>query len=225
MKIIDNINSLLGDDLKASIQPKAKLKIAASCFSIYAYEALKSELEKIESLEFIFTAPTFVANEVTDNLKKERREFFIPKIDRERSLYGSEFEIKLRNKLTQRAIARECAEWMQHKALFRSNKTKAPMQQFACIQGSSLEAAYMPLYGFTAVDLGYSQGCAVSNIVNRVDEVPFTSTYIQLFDQIWNDPTKLEDVTTAICDHIASAYQENAPEHIYFLTAVPVNLE
>lgn len=217
MKIIDNINSLLGDDLKASIQPKAKLKIAASCFSFYAYEALKSELEKIESLEFIFTAPTFVANEVTDNLKKERREFFIPKIDRERSLYGSEFEIKLRNKLTQRAIARECAEWMQHKALFRSNKTKAPMQQFACIQGSSLEAAYMPLYGFTAVDLGYSQGCAVSNIVNRVDEVPFTSTYIQLFDQIWNDPTKLEDVTTAICDHIASAYQENAPEHIYFL--------
>lgn len=85
MKIIDNINSLLGDDLKASIQPKAKLKIAASCFSIYAYEALKSELEKIESLEFIFTAPTFVTNEVTDNLKKERREFFIPKIDRERS--------------------------------------------------------------------------------------------------------------------------------------------
>lgn len=217
MKIIDNINSLLGDDLKASIQPKAKLKIAASCFSIYAYEALKSELAKIESLEFIFTAPTFVPNEVTDKLRKERREFFIPKIDRERSLYGSEFEIKLRNKLTQRAIARECAEWMQHKALFRSNKTKAPMQQFACIQGSSLEAAYMPLYGFTAVDLGYSQGCAVSNIVNRVDEAPFTSTYIQLFDQIWNDPTKLEDVTTAICDHIASAYQENAPEHIYFL--------
>jgi len=57
MKIIDNINTLLGDDLKASIHPKAKPKIAASCFSIYAYEALKSELAKIDSLEFIFTAP------------------------------------------------------------------------------------------------------------------------------------------------------------------------
>lgn len=217
MKIIDNINSLLGDDLKASIQPKAKLKIAASCFSIYAYEALKSELAKIESLEFIFTAPTFVPNEVTDKLRKERREFFIPKANRERSLYGSEFEIQLRNKLTQRAIARECAEWMRRKARFRSNKTKSPMQQFACIQGPSLEAAYMPLHGFTAVDLGYQQGDAVSNIVNRVDETAFTSTYLQLFDQIWSDPTKLEDVTTAICDHVASAYQENAPEHIYFL--------
>ncbi len=65
MKIIDNINSLLGDDLKTSLHPKARLKIAASCFSIYAYEALKSELSRIEALEFIFTAPTFVPNEVT----------------------------------------------------------------------------------------------------------------------------------------------------------------
>jgi superfamily II DNA or RNA helicase len=217
MKIIDNINSLLGDDLKTSIHPKAKLKIAASCFSIYAYEALKSELAKVESLEFIFTAPTFVANDVTDKLRKERREFFIPKANRERSFYGSEFEIQLRNKLTQRAIARECAEWMRRKARFRSNKTKFPMQQFACIQAPSLEVAYTPLNGFTAVDLGYQQGDAVSNIVNKLDETTHVLTYLQLFDQIWNDPTKLEDVTTAICDHIASVYQENSPERIYFL--------
>ena len=59
MKIIDNINSLLGGNLKASIHSKAKLKIAALCFSIYAYEALKSELARIEPVEFIFTAPTF----------------------------------------------------------------------------------------------------------------------------------------------------------------------
>ena len=216
MRIIDNINTLLGDDLKASLHPKARLKIAASCFSIYAYEALKAEIAKIESLEFIFTAPTFVPNEVTDKLKKERREFFIPKADRERSLYGSEFEIQLRNKLTQRAIARECAEWMRRKATFRSNKTKSPMQQFACIQEAGQAVAYMPLHGFTAVDLGYQPGDAVSNIVNRIDEAAFTATYLQLFDQIWNDPDKLEDVTAAICDHIEAVYQENSPERVYF---------
>jgi hypothetical protein len=217
MKIIDNINSLLGDDLKASLRSKSKLKIAASCFSIYAYEALKSELAKVESLEFVFTAPTFVPNEVTDKLRKERREFFIPKADRERSLYGSEFEIQLRNKLTQRAIARECAEWMRRKATFRSNKTKAPMQQFACIQQGQQEIAYMPLHGFTAVDLGYQRGDAVSNIINRFDEPIFTGTYLHLFEQIWSDSEKLEDVTAAICDHIASVHQENSPERIYFL--------
>ena len=217
MKIIDNINSLLGDDLKASLHSSTKLKIAASCFSIYAYEALKSELAKVESLEFIFTAPTFVPNEVTDKLKKEHREFFIPKANRERSLYGSDFELKLRNKLTQRAIARECAEWVKQKATFRSNKTKAPMQQFACIRDGQQETAYMPLHGFTAVDLGYQHGDAVSNIVNKFDEPAFTATYLQLFEQIWNDPEKLEDVTAAIYDHIASIYQENSPERIYFL--------
>lgn len=79
MNLIDNINTLLGDDLKTSITPKSKVKIAASCFSIYAYEVLKAELSQVESLEFIFTAPTFVANEVTDKVRKERREFFIPK--------------------------------------------------------------------------------------------------------------------------------------------------
>jgi superfamily II DNA or RNA helicase len=216
MKIIDNINALLGDDLKSSIQKGSKLKIAASCFSIYAYESLKKELETIDSLEFIFTSPTFVPNEVTDKVKKERREFYIPKTERELSFFGSEFEIQLKNKLTQRAIARECADWMRRKAKFRSNKTKAPMQQFACIQKSQQDIAYMPLHGFTAVDLGYQKGDAVSNMVNRIEQ-PFTTTYLQVFDHIWNDADKVGDVTESICSHIDSVYQENSPEKIYFL--------
>ncbi|MGO4281533.1 SNF2-related protein [Cupriavidus sp. RAF20_2] len=217
MEIIDNINRLLGDDLKQTLTPGTRLKIAASCFSMYAFEALKAELEKVDELNFIFTAPAFVADEVTDKIRKERREFHIPKLDRERSLYGSEFEIQLRNKLTQRAIARECADWLQRKATFKSNRSKAPMQQFACVQSAGCDAAYMPLHGFTAVDLGYQQGNAVSNLVNKMDEPTFTATYLSLFDQIWNDPDKLEDVTTQICEHIASVYQENSPESIYFL--------
>ena len=60
MILLDNITQLLGDDLKATLTPGAKLRIAASCFSIYAYEALKAELEQLESVEFIFTSPTFV---------------------------------------------------------------------------------------------------------------------------------------------------------------------
>jgi superfamily II DNA or RNA helicase len=217
MEIIDNINRLLGDDLKKALVPGAKLKIAASCFSIYAYEALKAELGKIDSLQFIFTSPTFVPGEATDKVKKERREFHIPKLERERSLYGSEFEIRLKNELTQRAIAKECAEWMRRRATFRSNRGRAPMQQFACVTSSGAEAVYMPLHGFTAVDLGYQQGNAVSNLVNKMDEQPFTDTYLNLFDQIWSDREKLEDVTAQLCDHIASVYQENSPERIYFL--------
>ena len=217
MELIDNINRLFGDDLKQTLKSGSRLRIAASCFSMYAFEALKTELEKIDELQFIFTSPTFVANEVTDKIRKERKEFHIPKTDRERSLYGSEFEIQLRNKLTQRAIAKECADWMRRKATFKSNRSKAPMQQFACVEATTTDTAYMPLNGFTAVDLGYQQGNAVSNLINKMDEPTFTATYLSLFNQIWQDPEKLEDVTAQICDHIASVYQENSPESIYFL--------
>ena len=217
MELIDNISNLLGDSLKQSIKPGAKLKIAASCFSIYAFEALRKELEEIDSLEFIFTAPTFVPGEVTDRFKKERREFHIPKAEREKSFYGTEFEIQLKNKLTQRAIAKECAQWMKRKASFRSNRSKAPMQQFVSVKNNASEAVYFPLHGFTAVDLGYQRGDAVSNIVNKIEEAPMTQVYMSLFDQIWNDTDKLEDVSDRLCDHIASVYQENSPERIYFL--------
>ena len=217
MQILDNINALWGDDLKQAIKSGGKLKIAASCFSIYAYEALKSELEKVESFEFIFTSPAFMPNKVTDKITRERKKFHIPKEEREKNLYGSEFEIQLKNKLTQKAIAKECANWMRRKAIFRSNATQAPMQQFACINSSSSDIAYMPLHGFTAVDLGYQQGEAVSNFINKIDEAPLSTTYLTLFDQIWNDSSKLEDVTENICTHIESVYQENSPEKIYFL--------
>ena len=217
MKILDNINNLWGNDLKETLKPGAKLKIAASCFSIYAFEALKKEFEKIDSLEFIFTAPAFVPNEVTDNISKERREFHIPKQQRERNLYGSEFEIQLKNKLIQRAIAKECANWIRCKAHFRSNATDAMMQQFACVNKGDDAVAYMPLHGFTAVDLGYQQGEAISNFITKFDDAASTQTWLNLFNQIWNDSSKLKDVTDSICSHIESVYQENSPEKIYFL--------
>lgn len=216
MKIIDNINASFGDDLKKELTSSTKVKIAASCFSIYAFEALKNELNVIDSFQFIFTSPTFVANEVTDKLKKERREFHIPKPNTEKIFYGTEFEIQLRNKLNQRAIAKECADWIKSKVTFKSNKTKAPMQQFACVTNPGNEAVYMPISGFTAVDLGYQRSDAFSNIVNKF-EAPMTDAYLSLFNTIWNDQEKLEDVTEAICEHITSVYQENSPERIYFL--------
>ena len=214
MRIIDNVNDLLGDDIKSEVARGSKLRIAASTFSIYAFEALRKELEGVEELEFIFTAPTFVASQATDKVKKERREFYIPQARRESSLYGSDFEIRLRNTLTQRAIARECANWIKRKVTFKSNKTGAPMQQFAVVDD---RMAYTSIQGFTTADLGYERGDAVSNLVNKLDEAPLASAYLQIFDQIWSSPHQVEDVTNLVHEHIASVYAENSPERIYFL--------
>ena len=218
MTIIDNINARWGDDLKKELGKGSKLKIAASCFSIYAFEYLKKELEKIDALEFIFTAPAFTPGNVTDKQKKQRREFYIPKMRREKNLYGSEFEIKLKNQLTQKAIAKECAEWIRKRAKFKSNTSDIPMQQFSVIQHSGKNIAYIPIQGFTAVDIGYQQGNAVSNFINKFNHALETEQYLQLFENIWNDKTKLQEVTEAVSHHIESVYQENSPEKIYFLT-------
>lgn len=215
MRFIDNINELLGDDLKSEITPGSKVRIAASTFSIFAFEALRKELERVSELEFIFTSPSFESSKVTDKLSKQRRQYFIPAAIRaESSLYGSEFEIRLRNKLTQRAIAKECADWVRRKVTFRANATGNPMQQFAVVDD---KVAYMPLQGFTTADLGYEPGNAVSNLVHGIDEAPLTGQYIQLFDQIWNTTDQLNDVTDAVQEHIANVYAENSPERIYFL--------
>jgi len=217
MKILDNTTELLGEQLKNQLTKGSRLKIAASCFSIYAYEALKSELSKVDQVQFIFTTPTFVPSDVTDKIRRERRQFFIPKGGLENSVYGTEFEIQLRNRLNQRAIARECADWIRKKATFKSNTTKAEMQQFIHAGNDNTATSYMPISGFTAPDLGYQQGNTVSNFVTEFDEPAHTNIYLQLFNEIWSDAEKVRDVTSSICDYIESVYQENSPERIYFL--------
>ena len=89
MELINNTTKTLKDDLSVEIKKGSKLSIAAACFSIYAFQELKKQLTSIEELRFIFTSPTFVA----EKTKKEKREFYIPRLNRERSLYGTEFEI------------------------------------------------------------------------------------------------------------------------------------
>jgi SNF2 family DNA or RNA helicase len=215
VKIIDNVSDVLGDDLKAELKPGSRLRIAASTFSIYAFEALKRELESIDELQFIFTSPTFNTAKATDKPAPERRMFEVRRdASRESTLYGSEFEIRLRNKLTQRAIARECADWVRRKVSFRSNSTGAPMQQFAVVDD---RAVYQPIQGFTSADLGYERGNAVSNVVTKLDEAPMATTYLQLFDQIWDNSAQLDDVTEAVREHIAAVYAENSPQRVYFL--------
>jgi hypothetical protein len=145
MEVFNNTSKVVKDDLTQVIIPGSRISIAAACFSIYAYQELKSQLNNIDTLNFIFTSPTFV----TEKSPKEKREFYIPRLNRERSLYGNEFEVKLRNELTQKAIARECANWIQKKATFKSNSTQDSMGGFLNIQTTDKQLTYMPLNGFT----------------------------------------------------------------------------
>ena len=220
VKVFDNVTEIVRDDMVSTISKGSKVSIAAACFSMYAYKELKKQLESVDEFRFIFTSPTFT----TEKAAKQKREFYIPRLSRENSLYGTEFEIKLRNEMTQKAIAKECADWIRRKAKFKSNTTGENMGGFATVADKSQQVAYMPMNGFTTVDIGCERGNNSYNMVNRF-EAPFSSSYIQLFETLWNDKEKLQDVTDIVLENITTAYNENSPEFIYFMTLYHVFCE
>lgn len=209
MELIDNVHKTLRDDLKEVMRDGSKVSVAAASFSIYAFQELRKELEKCEEFRFIFTAPTFT----TEKAQKEKREFYIPRMSRESNLYGTEFEIKLRNEMTQKAIAKECAAWIKKKAQFRSNVTKENMMGFIHVDDSS----YAPITEFSTVDLGCDRGNNAYSMIQKMD-APFSKEYLHLFEELWQDKDRLQDVTDVVLDNISTAYNENSPDFIYFVT-------
>lgn len=224
-KQINNTSERLVDDLKSRLSTQSRISIAAASFSIYAFEAMKAELEKVEEVRFIFTSPTFVA----DKTKKEKREFYIPKLNRERNLYGTEFEIKLRNQLSQKAIAKECAAWIRKKVKFKSNSSQEGMGGFfhLCdgepsalpvfdMNVPSKQHVYLPFDDFSTTQLGCEKGNNVYTMVNVLPS-PSAEAYLQIFNQQWENDEKFKDVTARVLEYIETVYQENAPEYIYFI--------
>lgn len=212
-KQFDNITSRVVDDLRDTLKRGSKVSMAAASFSIYAFEALQKELENIDELRFIFTSPTFNK----EKAKKEKREFYIPKLNRERTLYGSDFEIKLRNNLTQRAIAKECADWIRRKVKFMTNTSQMNMPGFLNIQSEDGQFTYMPFNEFTTTELGCERGNNIFQLIQRMPS-PISDAYLKNFNDFWQDRENFADVTDTIIENIENVYRENAPDFIYFVT-------
>lgn len=211
----NNITERVIDDLKGVLSSgNSQISIAAASFSIYAYEALKEELEKVDCVNFIFTSPTFY----TDKSEKQKREFYIPKLNRERSLFGSDFEIRLRNQLTQRAIARECADWIRRKARFKTNITHGSMNTFLNIKEGEETYTYMPFNEFTTTELGIDRGNNICPMVVGMPGHSSTDMFLKNFAELWKDKEKFQDVTDNVIENIETVYKENAPAFIYFIT-------
>ena len=214
-KQFNNITERVIDDLKEVLSSgNSQISIAAASFSIYAYEALKEELEKLDCVNFIFTSPTFYA----DKSEKQKREFYIPKLNRERNLFGSDFEIRLRNRLTQRAIAKECADWIRRKARFKTNITHGSMNSFLNIRNEEETYTYMPFNEFTTTELGLDRGNNICPMVVGMPGHSSTDMFLKNFAELWKDKDRFQDVTENVIENIETVYKENAPAFIYFIT-------
>lgn len=211
----DNRTHILKDDLVAVLKEGGSVSIASSVFSMYAYRELREQLESIDEFRFIFTSPAFLK----ERHAKEQHEFYIPRLDRERSVGGTDLEIRLRNELTQKAVATECANWIRRKARFKSFRNAASLPPALTAEvtdscGVADTVSYLPINGFTTVDLGVERSADSYSAIVRQETSP-SCQLLKTFEQAWNSED-LDDVTDALVDNIAQMYRENPPELVYY---------
>ena len=212
MMEIDNRSIRLGDELKKEIKPGSKVKIAAATFSMFAFQQLKEELETIEELKFIFTNPTFV----TDETRVGYREYTIPKKEREQSIFGGRYELKLMNELTQKAIARECADWIRKKARFKSiNIETDEMPNGMRIETDDDTVAVDRLKNFDRKELGYDS--SLFKTTRNLYHAPFSLSYLDEFDSLWQNDEYFRDVTEEFLETLNLAHKEHSPEFLYYV--------
>jgi SNF2 family DNA or RNA helicase len=204
------------DEIKEYSKKNSKISMISSTFTLFAFEKLKKELSKIDEFKFVFTEPTFVSKE------QEMKEFYINKNN---NVFGTEFEIKLRNEMTQSSIAKECAEWIKKKATFKSFKKRNPAYpRLMHIENKDDTVAMNGSVDFTADSLGIVPSTRIEAI-NAFYGKEHTRGMLQAFENIWNSDDELDDVTDLVIKNLNIIHKENPPEFIYFVTLYNIFFE
>ena len=196
----------VGDFLKAKVEENSTLSIVSAYFTIYAFDALKQQLLGIKSLKFLFGEPRFIKS--LDPSKTDKKAFQI-----------EDEGLQLQNRLEQKRVAKECAEWIEKKVQIRSVKQSNLLHgKMYHIAHNGTENAIMGSSNFTVRGLGL--GTKYNNIeLNlEVDSKRDTRDLKAWFDELWNDAELIEDVKQDVLLYLEQLYQNNTPEFIYYKT-------
>ena len=209
-KLIDNKQyGRVGDVLKRNIKENSKLSITASYFTLYAFQELKEELSKIDSLRFIYTEPTFVKNDNKNIMKKIK--------ENENKLFGVEEELKGRCTLNQSYIARELAKKKKKKVEIKTLKNTKMNGALCHIDSGEKSVSITGATSLSGPSLGYINSKPMYlNIYTDDNELNYTLK--SKFNEIWNNEDLLKDVKKDILNKIKYLYKDNSPEFLYFIT-------
>ena len=209
-KELDNIDNFVYKELEENIKKGSKLSVVSAFFSMYAYDALKKDLDKIDNMRFIYTKPSFIR----DN-NKEAREYYIDN----NSIFGNEYEIKLKNEMTQEAISRDFSNWIQEKVEMKSYKeTNEAQRRMICVDNGDESNIYINgSVDFTTSGLGLSKSNRGDSSICLYGNA-YTAPFFRGFENIWNDDENLEDVKEEVLEQLKTMHKENPAEFIYFLS-------
>ena len=195
----------VADFIKDKIAAGSDLSVVSAYFTIYAYEALSTELDQVERLRFLFGEPRFIAS--LDPEKTDKKSF---KIEDE--------GLELANRLQQKEIARRCAAWIRAKVEIRSIRQANLLHgKLYHIHDGHREHAILGSSNFTRRGLGLS---AIPNIELNliVDSDRDRAELKEWFDSIWADEQLVADVKDEVLRYLAQLYVNHPPEFIYFKT-------
>ncbi|WP_373535903.1 helicase-related protein [Microcoleus sp.] len=196
----------VGDFLKAKVEENSTLSIVSAYFTIYAFDALKEQLLGIKSLKFLFGEPRFIKS--LDPSKTDKKAFQI-----------EDQGLQLQNRLQQKRVAKECAEWIDKKVQIRSVKQSNLLHgKMYHIAHNGSENAIMGSSNFTVRGLGLGRKNNNIELNLEVDSKRDTRDLKAWFDELWNDPELIEDVKEDVLLYLEQLYQNNSPEFIYYKT-------
>lgn len=205
--IKDNRNrGSVGNFLKEKITANASLAFVSAYFTIYAYEALKDNLENIDKLNFLFGEPTFVKS--VDPNNGELRQY---KIENDK--------IELKNRLKQKKIAKQCSKWIEKKVKIKSIKQSGLLhgKMYHITDSNKNESAVLGSSNFTSKGLGFAKNSNIELNLEIQDKRDIQDLK-NWFYEVWEDNNLTEDVKPRVLKYLEQLYADNPPELLYFKT-------
>ena len=195
-----------GEYIKTLLTSNTELSIVSAYFTIHAYNALKTELDQIDSLRFLFGEPSFLSS--LDKGYKTSREFKL-----------TEQGLKLGNQLFQRKLAKNCADWIRNKVEIRSVKRTGLLHgKMYHIQNGAVAHALLGSSNFTVPGLGLRETGNNVELNLVVDSNRDREDLLAWFNDWWSNNELTEDVKKVVLHELARLYSNQAPEFIYYLT-------
>ena len=195
----------VGDFLQDCIKDGSRLSFVSAYFTIYAFEKLKSKLQNIDQLRFLFGEPRFVKS--LDPDRTDKKAFRI-----------EDHGLALSNRLQQKSLAKECADWIHDKVAIRSvRKSNLLHGKMYHIDNGGIEKALVGSSNFTVSGLGYGSNPNIELNLEVADDRD-RADLKQWFHEIWNNEDLVEDVKPDVLNYLEQLYAENSPQFIYYKT-------
>lgn len=205
--ILDNYyRGHIGDFIKSHIQTESKLSFVSAYFTVFAYDAIQDCLNDISELRFLFGEPKFIKS--IDPSKFQTKQFRI-----------ENDELKLANRLEQKRVSRECAEWVRQKVRIKSVKQAGLLHgKMYHLSHNGIEDAVVGSSNFTVSGLGLGKSGNNIEINLVVNDARDKADLKAWFDHIWDDDSLVQDVKDEVLFYLEQLYKNQSPEFVYFKT-------